>query len=256
MVLHRTRLGPPHRTPTVVLHGGGPGCHATADFGALLALRPDHAWLAVDLPGYGGSPGLDLAAGRYSGPAAALDALLDDEGLARPVDVLAQSLGGAVALALAARRPARIRRIVLIGSTPTAFPGVRSTPELGVRLRDALYADPGPASMRALMACAEWHTATPPDDLVDARLRAATATDPAAPGAAEDLGPLLGSVTAPVLAVWGAHDPFSGADYGAALAGTLPRGDLAVLGDTAHHPQSERPAAVAALADAFLQEFP
>jgi pimeloyl-ACP methyl ester carboxylesterase len=252
--VHRTRLGPPHRTPTIVLHGGGPGCHAAADFGALLALRPDRAWLAVDLPGYGGSPGLDLP--RYSGPAAALDALLDDEGVSRPVDVLAQSLGGAVALALAARRPERVRRIVLIGSTPTAFPGVRIAADLGVRLRDALYADPGPASMRALMAGAEWYTATPPDDLVDARLRAATATDPAAPGAAEDLGSLLGSVTAPVLAVWGAHDPFSGPDYGAALAAALPRGDLAVLGGTAHHPQSERPAAVAALTDAFLQEFP
>jgi len=264
--LHCTRLGPRGRPPVLVLHGGGPGCHSTADFAALLALRPDRAFLCVDLPRYGGSalpewtrPGPELPPGRYSGPAAALDALLAVLGLTGPVDVLAQSLGGAVALALAARRPDRIGRIVLIGSTPAALPDATVDPALGVRLRDALYADPGPATMRALMEAAEWHADRPSDALVDARLRAATtvgalavATDPAARGADEDLGPLLGGVRAPTLAVWGADDPFSGPDYGAALAAALPRGDLVVLGRAAHHPQSERPGAVAALVDAFL----
>ncbi|GAA4542507.1 alpha/beta hydrolase [Pseudonocardia xishanensis] len=259
--LHCTRLGPRHRTPVVVLHGGGPGCHTTADFAALLALRQDRAFLCVDLPRYGGSPlpGPELPPGRYSGPAAALDTLLDRLGLPGPIDVLAQSLGGAVALALAARRPERVGRIVLIGSTPAAFPGTTVDPGLGLRLRDALYAEPGPATMRALMEGVEWYGDRPSDELVAARLRAATtdvalavATDPAARGADEDLGPLLGAVASPTLAVWGAHDPFSGPDYGAVLAGALPRGDLTVLSRTAHHPQSERPAAVAALVDAFL----
>ncbi|MFC9427165.1 alpha/beta fold hydrolase [Streptomyces sp. NPDC056987] len=259
--LHHTRLGPADTVPTVVLHGGGPGCHSAADFAAVLALRPRRAWLCVDLPRYGRSPlpGPGLPPGRFSGPAAALAGLLD--GIGRPVNILAQSLGGAVALALAARRPELVARIVLIGSTPAAFRGVRTDPGLGARLRDALYADPGPARMRALMEGAEWHRSTPPEELVAGRLRAATtatalavATDPAARGTDEDLGPLLGTVTAPTLAVWGAHDPFSEPAYGAALAGALPHGDLVVLGRTAHHPQSERPDAVAALADAFLPE--
>ncbi|MCF7548022.1 alpha/beta fold hydrolase [Pseudonocardia sp. WMMC193] len=263
--LHVTRLGPRDRPPTVVLHGGGPGCHAAADFAAVLALRPDRPWLLVDLPRYGGAPlpapagtGPELPPGRFSGPAAALGALLDRLGL-HGVDVLAQSLGGAVALALAARRPPHVGRIVLVGSTPAAFPGTAADPGLGPRLRDALYADPGPTTMRALMEGAEWHTGRPSAELVAARLRAATtdvalavATDPAARGADEDLGDVLGEVTAPVLAVWGAHDPFAGPDYGAALAAALPHGDLTVLARTAHHPQSERPEAVAALVDAFL----
>ncbi|MGW9425668.1 alpha/beta fold hydrolase, partial [Streptomyces koyangensis] len=59
---------------------------------------------------------------------------------------------------------------------------------------------------------------------------------------------------APTLVLWGRHDPFAGPDYAAALADALPRGDLAVVGRTAHHPQAERPAAVAALADAFLSD--
>ncbi len=264
MVLHAVRHGSPWERPVVVLHGGGPGCHAAADFAAVLALRPDRPWMTVDLPRYGSSPlpGPGLPTGRFSGPAAALAGVLDEDRTG-PVDVLAQSLGGSVALALAARRPDLVRRIVLIGATPAAFPGVTVDPGLGSALRDALYADPGPASMRALMEGVEWFRDAPSDGLVGARLRAATtdvalavATDPAARGTDEDLGPLLGDVAAPVLAVWGAHDPFSGPDYGAALAGALPRGDLVVLSRTAHHPQSERPDAVAGLVDAFLPATP
>ncbi|MER6409192.1 alpha/beta hydrolase, partial [Streptomyces viridosporus] len=74
------------------------------------------------------------------------------------------------------------------------------------------------------------------------------------PAPAEDLGPALGTVRAPTLVLWGRHDPFAGPDYAAALADALPRGDLAVIGRTSHHPQAERPATVAALADAFLTD--
>ncbi|OLT18702.1 hypothetical protein BJF78_01030 [Pseudonocardia sp. CNS-139] len=96
-----------------------------------------------------------------------------------------------------------------------------------------------------------------PDGLVAARHRAATspvalATAAGGRGAPEDLGPVLGEVAAPTLVVHGRHDPFAGPEYAAFLADALPAGDLAVLGRTAHHPQSERPAAVAALAGAFL----
>ncbi|MFJ5840821.1 alpha/beta fold hydrolase [Streptomyces shenzhenensis] len=259
--LHHTRLGPENAVPTVVLHGGGPGCHATADFAAVLDRRPRRSWLCVDLPGYGATPLPDakLPPGRFSGPAAALATLLGT--LGHPVQILAQSLGGAVALALASRRPELVERIMLIGSTPAVLPGGHTDPGLGARLRDDLYADPGPIRMRALMAGAEWYREEPPEDLVAARLRSATtvtahavSTDPAARGTDEDLRPLLGGVTVPTLAVWGAHDPFSDPAYGAALAGALPHGDLVVLGRTAHHPQSERPDTVAALVDAFLPD--
>lgn len=250
---------------TVVLHGGGPGCHATSDFGAVMAVRPDRRWLWVDLPGYGGSVTGPSAARRSpSGAAHALAALLERVGPDR-VDVLAQSYGGLVALRLAADRPGRIGRIVLIGSQPTPAPGgagpLRTDPGLGARVRAGYYGGdgPSPAKMRALLAALEWYdTARIPESTVLARYRAsvtagalATATLPAP---AEDLGQALGAVKAPTLVLWGRHDPFAGPDYAAALADALPRGDLAVVGRTAHHPQAERPATVAALADAFLTD--
>lgn len=252
--------GAPGGQVTVVLHGGGPGCHSAGDFAALLALRPHRRWLCVDLPGYGDSPA------PAPGPmlrthARALAGLLDEVGLSE-VDVLGQSLGGMVALRLAADAPERVRRIVLIGSQPAALPGPAVNPGLGARARETYYGGtgPSPAKMRALMAELEWHDDTAlPEDAVLARYRASTtptamrlATDAAARGTPEDLGDALRAVEAATLVVWGRHDPFGGPDYAAALADELPRGDLAVLGATAHHPQAERPDAVAALVDAFL----
>jgi 2-hydroxy-6-oxonona-2,4-dienedioate hydrolase len=232
---------------TVVLHGGGPGCHARSDFAGVMTLRPDRRFLWVDLPGYGGSP---ADAPSIGGAARALDELLTHLGLTG-VEVLAQSLGGTVALRLAADRPDRIGRIVLIGSQPV--PG--GMPGLGSRVRAQYYGREGPTpeKMRALLAELEWHDATRiPDATVQARYAASMRVVAAAP--AEDLGPVLAAVEVPTLVVWGRHDPFAGPDYAAALADALPRGDLAVVGRTAHHPQAERPETVAALADAHFTQ--
>ncbi|MET9386233.1 alpha/beta hydrolase [Streptomyces sp. NPDC002928] len=251
---------------TVVLHGGGPGCHATSDFGAVLAALPQRRWLWADLPGYGASPAPRSARGGVEGAADALALLLD--GLGSPqVDVLAQSFGGTVALRLAAARPELIRRIVLIGSQPSAAPGgtsgLRTDPHLASRARAAYYGGTGPtpAKMRTLLAELEWYDADAiPEPTVRARFAASTTADALArahvTAPAADLGPQLGSVDAPVLVTWGRHDPFAGPDYAAALADALPRGDLAVVGRAAHHPQAERPALVAALANAFLGATP
>ncbi|WP_326698528.1 alpha/beta hydrolase [Streptomyces sp. NBC_01754] len=250
---------------TVVLHGGGPGCHSTSDFATVMALRPGRRWLWVDLPGHGGSAaGAPTPSAPVTAAARALAGLLERVGPER-VDVLAQSLGGTVALRLAADRPERIGRIVLVGSQPTPAPGgagpLRTDPGLAARVRAEYYGGdgPSPAKTRALLAELEWYDATRiPESLVRARFRAATTGDALAtafaPAAREDLGQVLGAVTAPTLVLWGRHDPFAGPDYAAALADALPHGDLAVLGRTAHHPQAERPATVAALADAFLTD--
>jgi pimeloyl-ACP methyl ester carboxylesterase len=255
--------GPVDGPVTVVLHGGGPGCHATSDFAAIKDRLPRRRLLWVDLPGYGGSPPPDAPMpAPLTAAAHTLARLLGQLGLAR-VDVLAQSLGGSVAFALAAHRPDTIGRIVAIGCQPTAKPGGRTDltrdPDLGARVRAEYYGGDGPTltGMRTLMTELEWYDAElVPDHMVQDRHHAATAARaPVADRApVEDLGELLGSVTAPSLVVWGRHDPFAGPDYAAALADALPRGDLAVIGRTAHHPQSERPDTIAALTAAFLTD--
>ncbi|MEE2060313.1 alpha/beta fold hydrolase [Rhodococcus artemisiae] len=250
---------------TLVLHGGGPGCHATSDFAAVMAHRPERRWLWVDLPGYGASaPESDADAPPLTTAAHALDCLLTDIGV-RNIDVLAQSLGGSVALRLAAERPNVFRRIVAIGSQPAAAPAHRTgstrDPGLGARARAAYYGGSGPNldKMRQMIAELEWYeTNLVPEPMVRARHSAATTptarTTATANRTGEDLGDHLAAVMAPTLVLWGRHDPFAGPDYAAAFADALPRGDLAVICRTAHHPQSERPEMVAALAEAFFTD--
>lgn len=248
-------------TPTVLLHGGGPGCSAWTDFAALVPELPGRRLVLVDLPQYG-----DSDAPRADGPLFSFHAryvlrLLDDLGIAR-ADFVCQSLGGSVALLIAARAPHRVGRIVLTGSRPADLggePGVS-----GAEIRAAYYGGDGPTpgKMRDLIGRHEWHDpALVPEATVFERFRnsvtvhaLALGTDAAARGLPEDLGPLLPDVSAPVLLLWGAADPFAAAGYASRLAAALPAAVLEVLPDTAHHPQEERPRDYARLAAAFLTQ--
>lgn len=262
LAVERRGEGTASAPPLVVLHGGGPGCHAAADFHALLPFLADRELLLVDLPGYGGSPLPAVRGPRMAGCADALAALLDDAGIAG-CDVLTTSLGGIVAMVLSARRPDLVGRLVAGGSQPLPPPpGVTADLELGRRARAAYYdaGEPTPERLRETVLALEWHDPRRvPDDLLRRRHAAsispasrAVAADPGLLGDPDDLSGLLGEVRAETLVLWGEHDPFGEPAYGAWLADGLPRGSAAVVPGTAHHPQSERPAPTAALVRAHL----
>ncbi|WP_306317057.1 MULTISPECIES: alpha/beta fold hydrolase [unclassified Streptomyces] len=262
--VHVTDLGGAG-TPTVLLHGGGPGCSAWTDFGAVAhQLGEGRRLLLVDLPQYGGSDSPDITGGQFAFHADHVRGLLDQLGVER-ADFVCQSLGGSVALLLAARHPERVGRLVITGSTPVPGPA-RDEPSPAVRAREEYYGDggPSPAKMRALMTRLEWYDPTgPPQETVELRHRNAVAPRALARGTAatgrgepEDLGALLGEVAAPVLLLWGAYDPFCSPVHALALADRLPRADMAVLSRTSHHPAEERPGRYAALARAFLDPAP
>ncbi|MDX6741075.1 alpha/beta hydrolase [Actinocorallia sp. A-T 12471] len=253
--------------PTVLLHGGGPGCTAWTDFRAVVPrLAVGRRLILVDLAQYGASDGPAIEGTPADFHATSLLALLDALGIAE-ADFVCQSLGGLAALTLAARAPERTRRLVVTGSQPVpAPPGVGSDLGLGLRARAEYYGGdgPSPAKMRALLEALEWHDpARLPDATVALRHAAATTpmalgllAEPARRGTPGDLTAVLPEVTAPVLLLWGAHDPFAGPDYALSLTARLPRADLAVLGGTAHHPAEERPAAYARAVAAFLDGDP
>ncbi|ROO87109.1 pimeloyl-ACP methyl ester carboxylesterase [Actinocorallia herbida] len=253
--------------PTVLLHGGGPGCTAWSDFAPVVPrLAAGRRLILVDFAQYGASDDPDITGVPADFHAAALLALLDALGVAES-DLVCQSLGGLAAFALAARAPERVRRLVVTGSQPApAPPGVGSNTWLGLEARDRYYGGdgPSPAKMRDLLAALEWHDPSRlPVETVARRHAAATTpmalgllAEPARRGTPGDLAAVLPEVTAPVLLLWGEHDPFAGPDYALSLAARLPRADLAVLGRTAHHPAEERPAAYALAVSAFLDGDP
>ncbi|WP_433135845.1 alpha/beta fold hydrolase [Actinomadura nitritigenes] len=249
--------------PAVLLHGGGPGCTAWSDFRTVAGrLAEGRRLILVDLAQYGASEAPDVAGPAASFHAARVLAALDALGVGR-ADFVCQSLGGTVALALAARRPDRAGRLVVTGGQPVPAPcGVRSDAALGARARAEYYGGGGPTpeKMRSLLSDLEWHDPSLlPDTTVRLRYEAsvtpaalALAAGTARRGVPEDLTAALPAVQSSVLLLWGEHDPFAGPAYAHSLAARLPRADVAVLGRTAHHPAEERPAAYAALAAAHL----
>jgi len=112
----------------LALHGWG---RTHTDFNRVLAPEGEPALdaVALDLPGFGASPGPDRA---YSSMdfARAVAPVLDEA--SSPVVLVGHSHGGRVAVCLAALRPESVKAIVLIGA-PVLLRAHRSTPTLAYR---------------------------------------------------------------------------------------------------------------------------
>lgn len=123
-------------SPVLLLHGIGRSLSDWDVQHRLLEAR--HRVISVDLAGFGGSAALS---GRHTLDALAawvarfLDAV-DSQGELGAVDVVGNSLGGAVAMRLSVLRPDKVRRLVLINSAgfgATVAPALRliSLPVVG-----------------------------------------------------------------------------------------------------------------------------
>jgi pimeloyl-ACP methyl ester carboxylesterase len=101
--------------PIVMIHGFG----AAMDWwdGIAPALATDHRVIRIDLIGHGGTTA-PRAGYSIERQAALVSTILDQLGVDR-VTVIAHSMGGEVATALAEMKPARIERMVLIDTPPT-----------------------------------------------------------------------------------------------------------------------------------------
>lgn len=86
------------------------------------ALQPQVQCHIVQLPGFAGAPAVQTDA-FLDGMRDRLLAYLDDRQLRQPV-VMGHSLGGALALKMAAEKPGRIERLVIVDSLPF-FAGLR-----------------------------------------------------------------------------------------------------------------------------------
>ena len=106
--------------PLVFLHGLG--CASSCDFVAIARARPlqGRRALLVDLPGYGFSDKPGTHPYGVDTHATAVCELLEALELGR-VDLFGHSMGGAVAITVAARRPGLLRRLVV--AEPNLDPG-------------------------------------------------------------------------------------------------------------------------------------
>jgi 2-hydroxy-6-oxonona-2,4-dienedioate hydrolase len=255
-------------SPTLFLHGGGPGCTAWSDFGVVIPLfSPHRRCFLPDLLQYGKSDKSPISGPMWTFHARCMVALLDVLEQRR-IDIVCNSWGGTIALCLAAQYPERVRSLVITGSMPVFYGPLAPLPEGGRRgrnARDIYYGGEGPSleKMRTLLTRLEWfNPALLPQGTIEMRYRqsldademalAARSDDPR--GQWQDLTAELSLVSCPTLFCWGLNDAFLQPDYPMMLTRMVQRGQLHVLDACSHHLQEERPEHYFHIVNSFLEQ--
>jgi len=246
--------------PVLLIHGSGPGVSAWANWRLVMpALAQQARVIAPDMVGFGYTE-------RPQGFVYSMDAwvrqavgLLDALGIAR-TDLVGNSFGGGLALALAIAHPERVRRLVLMGSVGVPF---AITPGL-----DAVWGyTPSVENMRAIMDYFAFNQGLMSDDLARLRFEAS-----ARPGVQESYAAMfpaprqrwvdaMASAEADIralphetLVVHGREDRVIPLANAYTLANWLPRAQLHVYGQCGHWTQIEHAARFARLVGDFLVE--
>jgi len=233
---HYVRLGP-YRIhyfaggagePLVLVHGLG---GRALDFAPIMpALARQHRVFALDLLGYAASdrPNVDYSVTLETN---ILRQFLDSQSLTR-VHLAGWSMGGWIALDLAAQAPARVDRLILLDSA-----GMKFTPSFDLRLLSPHTM----ADFRELEKLMTPHPGRIPAFLMRDFLRQLRAEDWVIERTVtnmttgrELMDGKLATVTMPVLMVWGKQDAVTPLPIGEAMHRQMPQSVLALLDGCGH----------------------
>lgn len=204
----------------------------------------------------------DVPEGPYSAAGMARDAVavLDDLGLSK-VHVAGTSLGGMIAQELALAVPDRVRRLVLVASTPggeTGHPMPEVTQELIARMPEM---EPEQALRTAIENALSDRALEEQPELVDRILRHRT-RDPQAPegwqaqaaaGTTYEGGDRLSGIAAPTLVVHGTEDVVVDPRNASVLADLIPVARVELLDGAGHLSFWEQPDRFVAVVSDFLR---
>jgi pimeloyl-ACP methyl ester carboxylesterase len=233
--------------PLILIHGSGPGVTAFANWsGVLPTLAQRFHVYAPDMLGFGYTDcpveidnfTLDIWVDHIVG---FLDALGVDK-----ASFIGNSFGGALTLALAARCPERVHKMVLMGSAGLEFPITQG-------LRDVWAYQPSTANMRKLMQTFAWNAGLVTDVIVESRYQASIR-----PGAQEKFARLfpeprqnklsslatpedrLRQLRHPALVIHGREDKIVPVEIAYRFAQLLQNSEVHVFGECGHWTQIEK----------------
>lgn len=253
--LHDAGEGP----PVLLLHGSGPGVSAWANWRMVLPeLAGEFRVLAPDQLGFGatGRP----TDGRYGRRAWTEHAIAVLEALElEQVSIIGNSMGGAIALSVAAARPDLVDRLVLMGTVGVAF-------ELSSGLNTVWGYTPDRERMRRLIELFAFDDSLATGDLVE--MRYAQSADPEARASYEAMFPAprqrwvndlaldvteLHGIAQPTLLVHGHEDEVIPFATSLRALEVLPRAELHAFTRCGHWVQIEQTRRFLAVARDFLR---
>lgn len=246
--------------PVLMIHGSGPGVSAWANWRLVIpALSRTRRVIAPDMVGFGFTErpaavryGLDTWVDHAIG---LLDALKIEQ-----ADLVGNSFGGALSLAIATRHPKRVRRLVLMGSAGVDF-------ELTPALDEVWGYTPSFESMRRMMDLFAFDRSLVSDEL--ARMRYEASLQPGLQEAYASMFPAprqrcIETLCTPVhdlremphetLIIHGREDQVIPLSNAYKLLGWLHNAQLHVFGKCGHWTQIEHSARFARLVEDFLSE--
>lgn len=222
--------------PVVLLHGLGGSSdwwHHNID-----VLADRYLVSALDLVGFGRNRFFlrrSKLPGRLRGIAELLARWIDSS-FDGPVHLVGNSLGGHIAIHLAASRPDLVRSLVLIDSTGIPF---KITPSAHLASLMTRY---GWRSLLVMVA----HDLFRASPIAFARTLVRLLRD--------DARPLMRKLTMPVMLAWGDHDPAVPLTYARQMLNEIPQAKLHVIPRAGHVPMWENPRAFNEALLAFLVE--
>lgn len=251
--------GKPGSPVLILIHGSGPGVTAFANWnGVIPTLAEEFHVFAPDMVGFGYTDcpselsdiNLDVWVNHIAG-------FMDATGIPS-ARFIGNSFGGALTLALAARFPDRVEKIVLMGAAGLPF-------EISDGLAKVWGYSPSPEAMRDLMTTFAFNPALVTNAIVESRYQASIR-----PGAQEAFARLfpeprqqrldalatpesaLRALTQPTLIVHGREDVIVPVEVSRRFCDLIPNSELHVFGNCGHWTQIEKKDRFLALVVPFL----
>lgn len=242
--------------PRTVLLVHGLGNNAHRDWaGVIPALAAKFHVVALDLPGFGASPG---SAQAYSFPAlgSALAEVLEQTAPEQRVHVVGHSLGGAVSLYFANAYPAKVERLVLVDAAGILLKTVFAqhiaslrSPQVGIdpvdrflkglgervnSLRRSVFSD-----LDERFDLSRWLAQNP--GVRYALLGRYTQVEAGLGLVEHDFTSAIRDTAAPTTVIWGRDDPVAPLRTGTLLAARMPDARLKVIDGVGHTPMQDSP---------------
>lgn len=257
--------------PVILIHGLGASAAAWRRLAPFLA-EAGYRVLAIDLKGCGLSA---RPPGDYSRQALATLVLgfMDNVGVRRARAIVGHSMGGAIALEIAAREPERVDLVAVVDgqgviSSPWLLQAAAPMTPLVGTLASRMTALSPAAPRRFFARLYLKRIFANPDDVTEELVDTYAATADAGYqramfamiqhlGNTADLAREIRTLKQPTILVWGRLDPVCPLPLGEELYRTLPDAEFHVIDDCGHCAPEERPAELAAhLVDFFARRGP